>query len=385
MLMPVAFQLARRTGTLALLAADADVVRLAARRHRHAGRHLAEHHRVARARGDPRRAVPACSTSRRSAPASRSPGVALPRRSAGGCCRATARARPRWTPPSTSRATPPRSRCPRTRRSSARPCARSKTLGEDEVEVIALHARRRSAASSPAGNIGAQGRRHSSSCRASRPRWSAWSALAKLKLARDDKAQALDAPARRDRRDGGGGHRRNSAADRTARRRRLGCHDRYDVNLLAVSRSGQRITQRLRSVTLRAGDVIVLQGNLTTMPETLGELRLPAARRARPAPRPRPPQPAAARSCSPPPWLLVGVRPGAGRRSPSSAPRVDPAAAALADAARGLRRRRVADPGHARRADPGQRRAAHDRRHRPDRRLAFAGRGAVCRRSARSR
>ena len=33
---------------------------------------------------------------------------------AGGCCRATAKAQPRWTPPSISRATPPKSRCPKT-------------------------------------------------------------------------------------------------------------------------------------------------------------------------------------------------------------------------------------------------------------------------------
>ena len=39
-------------------------------------------------------------------------------------------------------------------------------------------------------------------------------------------------------------------------------HEHYDINLLAVSRAGRRITQRLRSTKLRAGDVIVLQGNL---------------------------------------------------------------------------------------------------------------------------
>ncbi|MGI8725349.1 MAG: SLC13 family permease [Methyloceanibacter sp.] len=56
--------------------------------------------------------------------------------------------------------------------------------------------------------------------------------------------------------------------------------DRHRVNLLAVSRKGRRIAQRLRSVKLKTGDVIVLQGNLTTMPETLGELRcLPLAER----------------------------------------------------------------------------------------------------------
>jgi di/tricarboxylate transporter len=56
--------------------------------------------------------------------------------------------------------------------------------------------------------------------------------------------------------------------------------DRHGVNLLAVSRTGRRIANRLRAVKLRAGDVIVLQGNLTTMPETLGELNcLPLAER----------------------------------------------------------------------------------------------------------
>jgi di/tricarboxylate transporter len=56
--------------------------------------------------------------------------------------------------------------------------------------------------------------------------------------------------------------------------------DRYAVNLLAVSRKGRRITRRLRVVKFRAGDVIVLRGNLAAMPETLGELHcLPLAER----------------------------------------------------------------------------------------------------------
>lgn len=57
--------------------------------------------------------------------------------------------------------------------------------------------------------------------------------------------------------------------------------DRYDLNLLAVSRRGSRITHRLNSVRLRPGDAIVLQGNMRFMPETLGELDcLPLAERA---------------------------------------------------------------------------------------------------------
>ena len=56
--------------------------------------------------------------------------------------------------------------------------------------------------------------------------------------------------------------------------------ERYGVHLLAVSRSGKRITQRMRAVSIQAGDVVVLRGNLTTMPELLGELRcLPLAGR----------------------------------------------------------------------------------------------------------
>jgi di/tricarboxylate transporter len=57
-------------------------------------------------------------------------------------------------------------------------------------------------------------------------------------------------------------------------------YQRYQVNLLAVSRSGQKITRQMRSVRLKVGDVIILQGNLNTMPEALGELRcLPLAAR----------------------------------------------------------------------------------------------------------
>lgn len=50
--------------------------------------------------------------------------------------------------------------------------------------------------------------------------------------------------------------------------------DRHDLNLLAVSRRGSRITHRLGSVRLKPGDAIVLQGNMRFMAETLGELAL---------------------------------------------------------------------------------------------------------------
>lgn len=51
-------------------------------------------------------------------------------------------------------------------------------------------------------------------------------------------------------------------------------HERYRVNLLAVSRSGERFKERLRSITLRTGDVVVLQGDERFLPERLRELGL---------------------------------------------------------------------------------------------------------------
>jgi di/tricarboxylate transporter len=74
--------------------------------------------------------------------------------------------------------------------------------------------------------------------------------------------------------------------DRSATQFKL--YDRYQVNLLAVSRRGRRILHRLGSVRLRPGDVVVLQGNLATMPEALGDLRvLPLAERSLPLGRGR--------------------------------------------------------------------------------------------------
>ncbi len=55
---------------------------------------------------------------------------------------------------------------------------------------------------------------------------------------------------------------------------------RYDANVLAISRSGERITQRLRSVRFQAGDVVVVQGRFDLLPDTLKDLGiLPLAAR----------------------------------------------------------------------------------------------------------
>lgn len=64
-------------------------------------------------------------------------------------------------------------------------------------------------------------------------------------------------------------------ASRMQMQRRLG------INLIAVSREGERLTHRLGGTLLRAGDVIVLQGPLSLLPERLPSLgALPLAERA---------------------------------------------------------------------------------------------------------
>ncbi|MHB2168529.1 SLC13 family permease [Alsobacter sp. R-9] len=61
-------------------------------------------------------------------------------------------------------------------------------------------------------------------------------------------------------------------AGQSAQRAALFRH--HGVNLIAVSRSGERFTERLRDIVLRPGDVLALQGGLDAMPETLRALRL---------------------------------------------------------------------------------------------------------------
>lgn len=55
---------------------------------------------------------------------------------------------------------------------------------------------------------------------------------------------------------------------------RLALFDRFNVNLLAVSRKGQSVKEKLSAITLRLGDVVVLQGNQNSMPEFLREFGL---------------------------------------------------------------------------------------------------------------
>ena len=54
----------------------------------------------------------------------------------------------------------------------------------------------------------------------------------------------------------------------------MGLHARFGVNMIAISRSGERFTQRLRDIRLRAGDIVVIQGDEKQLPEKLMELGL---------------------------------------------------------------------------------------------------------------
>ena len=61
---------------------------------------------------------------------------------------------------------------------------------------------------------------------------------------------------------------------------RLRLQQRYGVKLIAISRAGKRLTRQLRDIVLRPGDVIVLQGPLTLLPERMRDLgTLPLAER----------------------------------------------------------------------------------------------------------
>ncbi len=62
---------------------------------------------------------------------------------------------------------------------------------------------------------------------------------------------------------------------------RLLLQERYGVNLIAISRADERLTRQIGAIPLRVGDVVVLQGPLSLLPERLSQLgALPLAERA---------------------------------------------------------------------------------------------------------
>jgi len=53
---------------------------------------------------------------------------------------------------------------------------------------------------------------------------------------------------------------------------RIKLRERYHLNLIAISRRGQTIQQRLKNVKFQAGDVLLLQGNTKTLYETVSDI-----------------------------------------------------------------------------------------------------------------
>ena len=246
MMMPVAFQLARRTGTSPSALLMPMAFGVAARRHRHAGRHLAEHHRVAGARGDRSASHSICSTSRRSAPGSRSPASSfscfgwrlLPQGSQGrglhGCGLQSRRLHHGSHRAASSSA-------------AGMTVKALRRLGENEIEVIAD---RRGDATARLRRRPAMRDRPTTflSCKASRRRstaswrWRSWSS-ARGQEPRDRYAD------RRDRRDGGGRHaglRRSSATPPAS----SSCSTATRQPARGQPQR-RRIAHRLRSVSLR--------------------------------------------------------------------------------------------------------------------------------------
>jgi di/tricarboxylate transporter len=158
------------------------------------------------------------------------------------------------------------------------------TLSEGEVEVLALLRPRSRVHEPPSGTILHPG--HKLILMGQPAALKRLTDAARLKLVRDDDTGKIDAPD-----DDIGVMEAIVTAEsplvgRSAKQYRL--YDHHQVNLLAVSRNGRRVVQRIGATRLQPGDVIVLQGDLTALPETLGELRcLPLAQRNMPLGRGR--------------------------------------------------------------------------------------------------
>jgi di/tricarboxylate transporter len=97
-------------------------------------------------------------------------------------------------------------------------------------------------------------------------------AAAKLKLTRSDRPVAMEEPTEDVHVVEAIVGAESSLAGETARRMDL--YGRFGVNLLAVSRSGYRLTQVLNRIRLKPGDLVMLQGGERALPAALKELGL---------------------------------------------------------------------------------------------------------------
>ena len=150
---------------------------------------------------------------------------------------------------------------------------------DQEVTVTAVVRDEQTAA--PLPDIDAAGETTSCCCKASPTRWSApWPARTS-----SSKARTRDQPAAKTGDEEIGVHR----GGRSARTRsligqaagRIALHERFNVNLLAVSRSGERFTERLRDIELAGRRRDRAAGRAGAHAGAAARARLPAAGRAR--------------------------------------------------------------------------------------------------------
>jgi len=97
-------------------------------------------------------------------------------------------------------------------------------------------------------------------------------ARAKLTLTRSDKPVAMEEPTEDVHVVEAVVEANSQLAGKTAQR--LDLYGTYGVNLLAVSRSGYRLTQVLNRIRIRSGDILMLQGGERSLPTALTELGL---------------------------------------------------------------------------------------------------------------
>ena len=260
--MPIAMQAAERAEPAGLALSDAAGVRLVDRRHHHPDRHLAQHADLPGAGGGDRATRPACSTSPPIGPAAFGASRSLFLASAGGCCRRTGGA---GRPPrrgSRSRTTPARRWCRRVRRWRGRPCATLEAMGEGEVDGDRHHPRGQTRRYIPARALGAVRRRHAGAAGRSGGAEAAGGPGAGCELLgsgrvaacsredEDDELETVEAVVSA-----------GLPADRADARGRCGCGQRFEVNVLALSRRRPaRSPDGCGSAASAVGDVVVLQG-----------------------------------------------------------------------------------------------------------------------------
>ena len=249
---------------------DADVLRVPAWRPRHAGRHVAQRHRVERARVDPRRAVPAvrlCARRprrlRRRFRLSRHRALLHPHR--------PRRARPAWPRALETARYVTEMSIPEDSEWIGKPFSELDALSTEDTDVLSVVTEKKRGKPSPDRILVAGDHVIVEGEQAALEKFAA---AAKLTLTGDrhreenesaDDVRVVEGVIAGD----------SSLAGRSVSQSRL--HERYGLSLLAVSREGSRLATELRSIRLRGGDVVIFKADEGNIGSAFAELARPAA------------------------------------------------------------------------------------------------------------